>query len=445
MQRVSIEVSMSAVTPLETTDGTEVRLTGMVHNVRALAWGGFVLLRTPRHLLQLVIDAASTGIDLSTLTVESTVEVTGCFRPATLKDKALSLRTAELQVTHLRVIAEPSVHPLPLDTTKKELTAALDTLLDLRPLSLRHPRERAVFRIAATLEETFAHHLSSIGFTRINSPKIVFTGAEGGANVYAIEHFGKRAYLAQSPQFYKQMMVGVFGRVYEQGPVFRAEKHKTSRHINEYTSLDLEMQLENGFMDIIRTEAGVLRAMLEALAHHRAHELELLGLALPRLDEIVTVDFDEVHRIVYETCGQDYRNEPDLAPEEEKRICEYARKEWGTEFVFVTHYPTVKRPFYTMDDATCAGRTLSFDLLFRGVEITTGGQRMHRYEDYVAKMERLGMRPSEFESYLQAFRYGMPPHGGLGMGLERLTAQICGLPNIRQATLFPRDVNRLEP
>ncbi|MBD3243628.1 MAG: aspartate--tRNA(Asn) ligase [Chitinivibrionales bacterium] len=408
MQRVPIEQSLSASAPLD-------------------------------------VDAATTGIDLSALAVESAVEVTGCVRPATLKDKALSPRTVELQVTALRVIAEPSVHPLPLDTTKKQLTAGLDTLLDLRPLSLRHPRERAVFRIAATLQESFAQHLSNVGFTRINSPKIVFTGAEGGANVYAIEHFGKKAFLAQSPQFYKQMMVGVFGRVHEIGPVFRAEKHKTSRHVNEYTSLDLEMQLEHGMVDIIQVEAGVLRAMLAALAQHRAHDLELLGLTLPRLEEIVTVAFDEVHRIVYETCGRDYRAEPDLAPEEEQLIGEYARKEWDTEFLFVTHYPTVKRPFYTMDDPAAPTRTLSFDLLFRGVEITTGGQRMHRYDDYIAKMERLGMRPSEFESYLQAFRYGMPPHGGLGMGLERLTAQLCGLPNIRQATLFPRDVYRLEP
>ncbi len=303
----------------------------------------------------------------------------------------------------------------------------------------------AIFRIASTIFNEFGDFLSGAGFTRICSPKIVFSGAEGGANIFKIGYFDRTAYLAQSPQFYKQMMVGPYGRVYEEAPVFRAEEHDTSRHLNEYISLDLEMQLENGFEDIIQTEVAVLRSIFARLAKDCAPELELLGVTVPALDKIVCVKFSEAKEIFFKETGRDLRGEPDLEPEEERGICEYARKNWGTDFVFVTHYPSSKRPFYALDDPENPAETLSFDLLFRGIEITTGGARMFRYEDYVKKMEARGMKVELFESYLQTFKYGMPPHGGLGMGLERLTAQICGLANVKEASLFPRDIKRLEP
>ena len=339
----------------------------------------------------------------------------------------------------------PGAAELPVDVSKKDLNCDLSTNFDHRPLTLRHPKQRAVFRIASVICNGFGNFLEGAGFTRICSPKIVREGAEGGANLFKLNYFDRDAYLAQSPQFYKQMMVGVFGRVYEEAPVFRAEEHNTSRHLNEYLSLDLEMILENGFEDIIQTEAAMLRSVFARLGERCGPELEALGAALPALDRIITLKFREAHEIVLAGTGRDCRAEADLDPEEERVISEYVKKHWGSDFVFVTHYPSSKRPFYALDDPESPGETLSFDLIFRGVEITTGGARMYRYEDYLDKMKRRNMNIAAFESYLQTFRFGIPPHGGLGLGLERLTAQLCGLANVKEASLFPRDRKRVEP
>ena len=251
--------------------------------------------------------------------------------------------------------------------------------------------------------------------------------------------------LAQSPQFYKQMMVGVFDRVFETGPVFRAEKHNTRRHLNEYTSLDFEMGYISGFLDICRMETGFLRYTMELLKKEYAKELEMLNVQLPRTDRIPALRFDEAKRLVSEKYSRPIRNPFDLEPEEEELIGKYAAEEYGADFVFVTHYPSKKRPFYAMDDPEDPRYTLSFDLLYHGLEITTGGQRIHSYEELLEKIERRGMTTEGMEQYLEAFRYGLPPHGGLGIGLERLTMQLLGEDNVREATLFPRDMNRLEP
>ncbi|MBN1698559.1 MAG: aspartate--tRNA(Asn) ligase [Spirochaetales bacterium] len=423
----------------------EVVLCGMIQNIRVLSWGAFLILRTPEYTIQTILDNSTINIPPDRIPVESAVRIRGIVRDAKIKDTALWPRDAEIHATEITLISTPAVSSLPVDTTKKELNVHLDKKFDYRPLTLRHPRERAVFRVAAAICNEFGDYLASIGFTRICSPKIVYSGAEGGANIFGLDYFGREAYLTQSPQFYKQMMVGVYGRVFETGPVFRAEKHDTSRHLNEYISLDFEMGFIDGFMDLIRVEAHALNAIFGRLERDCGNEIELLGIRLPKIERIVTVEFDEVHEIVLKESGKDYRSEPDLAPEEEKLLSEYAVREWNTEFVFVTRYPSSKRPFYTMDDPDDPEKTCSFDLVFRNMEITTGGQRLHRYEDYEAKMKRLGMNVDMFGSYLQAFRFGMPPHGGLGLGLERLTAQLCGLSNIKEASLFPRDINRLEP
>jgi nondiscriminating aspartyl-tRNA synthetase len=445
MKTIPVSIDVSSFFDFKSNIGKEVAFTGFVQNVRILAWGGFLILRLPNYLLQAVVSKDSTVITLESIPIEAVVRIKGKLKSAQIKDKALNPTDVELEAEELTIISVPSEIPLPLDTAKKELHASLNTILDRRPLSLRHPRERAVFRIQAEIFNGFGSFLTSIGFTRICTPKLVFTGAEGGANVFGLEYFGKTAYLAQSPQFYKQMMVGVFGRVFEEAPVFRAEKHNTSRHVNEYISLDLEMQLDRSFLEIINVEANALRSVLSHLSTACGTELALLDITLPVLDRIVLVEFDEVHQIVQSEYGQDYRDEKDLSPDEEKLICEYGKREWGAEFVFVTHYPSEKRPFYAMDDPERPGLTLSFDLLFRGMEITTGGQRLHRYDDYVAKLRSRGMDPAAFDSYLQCFRYGMPPHGGLGFGLERFTAKLCGIDNIKACCLFPRDMDRLEP
>ena len=240
-------------------------------------------------------------------------------------------------------------------------------------------------------------------------------------------------------------MVGAFERVYEVGPVFRAEKHATQRHLNEYTSLDFEMGFISAFTDVMEMEQGFLQYLMELLGREYAAELALLKVELPDVTQIPAVRFDEIKRLAAEKYGYQIRDPYDLEPEEEHAIGRYAKEEWGSDFVFVTHYPSKKRPFYAMDDPADPKFTLSFDLLFRGLEVTTGGQRIHDYAAQVAKMEERGMDPAEFESYLMIHKYGMPPHGGLGIGLERLTMQLCGLDNIRRACLFPRDRTRLEP
>lgn len=283
------------------------------------------------------------------------------------------------------------------------------------------------------------------GFTEIHTPKLGAKSAEGGANLFKLEYFHRPAILQQSPQFYKQMMVGVFDRVFETAPVFRAEKHNTKRHLNEYTSLDFEMGYIDGFEDIMEMETGFLQYTMELLKTSYAKELELLKIKLPDVTSIPRVRFDEAKQRVAEKYNRQFRNPFDLEPEEEVLIGQYFKEEYGSDFVFVTHYPSKKRPFYAMDDPADETYTLSFDLLFRGLEITTGGQRIHDYNKLMEKIAKRGMETEGMESYLSAFKYGMPPHGGLGIGLERLTMQLIGEDNVREATLFPRDLSRLEP
>jgi nondiscriminating aspartyl-tRNA synthetase len=445
MKEIKIIENFTSYINFNEYEGKSIEITGMIQNLRILAWGGFIILRTPNYIIQTVADKSKVDYPLENLQVESTVKITGLLQKASIKDKSIYPRDFEIQISKIELVSSPSVNPLPVDTTKKELNVELHTKFDLRPLTLRHAKQRAIFKISSVIYNEFGNYLTSAGFTRICSPKIVFSGAEGGANIFQIEYFDRKAFLTQSPQFYKQMMVGVFGRVFEEGPVFRAEKHDTSRHLNEYISLDLEMMLADGYEDLIIVETNLLRHIFAELKKQCAIEIEMLDIEIPVLDRIVTLKFSEVHDIILENYKKDYRKEKDLEPEEERLICEYAKGKWNTDFVFVTHYPTEKRPFYAMQDPEHPEQTLSFDLLFKGIEITTGGQRLFKYEDYVAKMTKLGMNVASFESYLQTFKYGMPPHGGLGLGLERLTSQICKLANVKEASLFPRDINRLEP
>jgi nondiscriminating aspartyl-tRNA synthetase len=282
-------------------------------------------------------------------------------------------------------------------------------------------------------------------FTEIHSPKIVAEGAEGGANIFQLDYFGKQAYLAQSPQFYKQMMVGVFERVFEIAPVFRAEKHDTARHLNEYTGVDFEMGFIESFEEIMQMETAMLCFVMEYLQEQYGQELTLLKVQLPEIRSIPAVKFSEAKEMVAKAYHREIKDKTDFEPEEEKLLCELIKKQTGSEFVFVTHYPSKKRPFYAMEAKENPAETLSFDLLFRGLEVTTGGQRIHGYEEQVAKLKRLGMAVELFESYLMMHKHGMPPHGGMGLGLERLTAKLLGFENVRYATLFPRGVNRLTP
>ena len=413
-----------------------VQVSGMVHVKRSVGGGlTFLKLRLRDGLLQCVCG----GLDLSQVPEEAAVTVTG-----TLREEPRAPGGVELAAESVEVLSRPA-EPMPVPVAKAKLNINLDTELGLRPVLLRHLRERSVFRVQAALSRAFRVYLQREGFTEVHTPKIVHAGAEGGSNIFRLDYFGRKAFLAQSPQFYKQTMVGVFERVYEVAPVFRAEKHSTPRHLNEYTSMDFEMGFLDSFYDIMEVETRFLQNTVKLLSAEYAADLARLGVELPGVSAIPVLRFDEAKQLAAEEYHRPIRDPYDLEPEEEHNIGRYAKEKLGSDFVFVTHYPSKKRPFYAMDDPENSKYTLSFDLLFRGVEVTTGGQRIHDYQEQVDKMLARGMHPEEFESYLMIHRAGMPPHGGLGIGLERLTARLCGLDNVRRACLFPRDLSRLEP
>ncbi len=419
--------------------GKEVKINGAVHTIRDMGDVAFVVLRKREGLLQCVYEEGVTDFDIKTLKEASTVEVEGVVA---VEDRAPN--GIEVRLKTIKVLSEPT-EPMPLAISKWKLNTSLEAKLAMRPISLRNVRERAKFKIQEGIVRGFRDFLFKEGFTEIRTPKIGAKGAEGGANMFRLEYFHRPAVLAQSPQFYKQMMVGVFDRVFEAAPVFRAEKHNTKRHLNEYTSLDFEMGYIDSFEDIMAMETGFLQYTMELLQKDYAKELKMLNVVLPKVDKIPTVRFDEAKKLVSEKYDRQIKNPFDLEPEEEVLISQYFKEEYDADFVFVTHYPSKKRPVYAMDDPADPTYTLSFDLLFRGMEITTGGQRIHDYNMFMEKIAARGMTTEGMEQYLSAFKHGMPPHGGLGLGLERLTMKLIGEDNVRETTLFPRDLSRLEP
>jgi nondiscriminating aspartyl-tRNA synthetase len=380
--------------------GEDVLLKGWLHRQRRLANVTFLVLRDRSGLVQIVLD------EPVELLPETVLEVRG---------RVVSEPQLEVHDVHVTVLAEPAEAP-PLELHRPELKESLPVRLDLAPLSLRHPAVRGRFELAARAVAAFRETLAGLDFTEVNTPKLVGTATEGGADVFRVDYFGRDAFLAQSPQLYKQMLVGVFERVFETGPAFRAEPHDTGRHLSEFVSLDAELGFITDHRDVMAIVERCVLAMLEAVGQ-------------PANGPIPVVRFRDVR------TGE----EPDLAPDDERRIC----AEYG-ELVFVEGFPTAKRPFYTHPSPEPEWAN-GFDLLYRGLEIVTGGQRLHRYEDYVAAMAARGLDAAPFEGYLDAFRYGMPPHGGFALGLERFTAQATGVTNVRETTLFPRDRNRLTP
>lgn len=419
--------------------GVPIKLNGTVHNVRDMSEFAFVVLRKREGVVQTVFTKADLDFDLKLLKEGATVEVEGIAHE---EDRAPN--GFEVKLTSVKVLSQPA-DQMPISIGKWKLKETLETKLNLRPISLRNIRERAVFKVQEGIVKGFREFMFQEGFTEIRSPKIVAAGAEGGSNVFKLDYFGKKAFLAQSPQTYKQTMVAVYDRVFEAAPVFRAEKHSTTRHINEYTSLDFEMGFIDSFEDVMAMETAMLQYVFALLEKDYAKELKILNVTIPDAGNIPAVRFDEAKQAVAEHYNRTIRNPYDLEPEEEVLISELYKEKTGSDFVFVTHYPSKKRPFYAMDDPEDTTFTLSFDLLYKGMEITTGGQRIHDYHEQVAKMESKGIDPTEFEGYLMIHKYGMPPHGGLGMGLERLTMKLLGETNVRETTMFPRDINRLEP
>lgn len=420
-------------------EGETVKIHGTVHTIRDMGEVAFVVLRKRDGLLQCVYEEGTSKFDLKVLKEEAAVELSG-----RLHKEERAPHGIEIRIDTLTILSEPAA-PLPLPISKWKLNTSLEAKLNMRPISLRNLQERAKFRIQEGVVRGFRDFLYSQGFTEIHSPKIGAKSAEGGSNLFRLEYFHRPAVLQQSPQLYKQMMVGVFERVFETGPVFRAEKHNTKRHLNEYTSLDFEMGYIDGFEDLMSMETGFLQYMLKLLKEDYQKELDLLKITLPSADKIPAVRFDKAKELVAEKYNRKIRNPFDLEPEEEALIGRYFKEEYGSDFVFVTHYPSKKRPFYAMDDPEDSRFTLSFDLLFDGLEITTGGQRIHDYQALCDKIAARGMTEEGLEQYLDTFKHGMPPHGGLGIGLERLTMKLLGEENVRETTLFPRDLSRLEP
>lgn len=419
--------------------GEEILIHGSIYKVRKMSQFAFVLLRCKREILQCVYSEEFSAFPLHVLMEESCV-----FIKAKVVKEERAKSGVELHLLEVKVLSTAKEES-PVVIHNKVLDASLETILNYRPITLRNEKERAIFKLQEGIVRGFREFLYQEKFTEIHTPKIVAAGAEGGANIFSVPYFGKEAYLAQSPQVYKQMMVGVYERVFEIGPVFRAEKHDTSRHLNEYTSIDFELGYIESFYEIMQMETKMLQFMFRYIGNHYQKELELLKVEVPETTSIPSIKFREAKELISNVYQREIKDFEDFEPEEEKLLSELIKIKTGSEFIFVTHYPSVKRPFYAMESRENKEETLSFDLIFRGLEITTGGQRIHNYEEQIEKMKKRGMTISLFESYLMMHKYGMPPHGGLGLGLERLTSRLLNQDNVRSATLFPRDINRLIP
>jgi nondiscriminating aspartyl-tRNA synthetase len=416
--------------------GETVKIQGWIHRIRKIGKIAFLIIRDRSGVVQCVIDTKT--IDIKGLKLECVVEIIG-----EVKERNAETKESELLVQTLKIISEVT-EDLSVEINKEDLDVNIDTLLNNRVLTLRHLKTNAIFKIQAALAQGFAEFLTNKDFTQVYTPKIVAEGTEGGTGLFELKYFEKKTYLAQSPQFYKQMLVGAgYERVFEIGHVYRAEEHNTIRHLNEYVSMDLEMGFIEDERDIMQLETKLIKYIFQYVINNCTREIALLNVKFPEIGEqIPSMKLNEAIEILKNAYGKtDLTN--DLDPEGEKLICEYVKDNYNSDFIFLTHYPRDKRPMYTMPEGTDS--THSFDLLFRGLEITTGGQRIHNYKQLKESISSRGLNAYSFAAYLQVFKYGMPPHGGLAIGLERLTSQLLGIRNVREVTLFPRDRERLTP
>jgi len=371
------------------------------------------------------------------------LEIEGVIRerPEKMVNPEIETGKIELNASTVKILAETD--PLPFDLRDLKLT--LPVLLDYRPITLKNDKIRAIFKIEEGVVDSFRRTLKGLGFTEFQSPIIVPANAEGGAEVFHIDYYKYDAYLAQSPQFYKQIMAASFERAFTVTKVFRAEPSVTTRHLSEYTSLDAEMGFIESWQDLMDTCEIIIKNIFSDLQENYGKELELLKVIIPQTaDKIPMIKMREAQEIIFKRTKRDNRKETDLEPEDEKEICQFAKEKYGSDLIFITHYPVKKRPFYTKEDPADRDYTLSFDLLCKGLEINTGGQRINEYKKLVDNIKKWGNKPKDFEFYLQAFKYGMPPEGGFAFGLERVVKQILGLENLRESALFPRDMERID-
>jgi nondiscriminating aspartyl-tRNA synthetase len=445
--------------------GKMIELSGWVHRIRELGGVSFIMLRDRSGLVQLVLEGKTD------LTLESVVSVQGTVA---VNEKAPG--GAEVRVQHMSVLsrAEPDL-PFPVNGDMSKV--GLDVILDNRPLSLRNPRIRSIFRVQSTIIEAFAEYLRREDFTEIKTSKLIGSGTEGGTGLFEVDYFDRKVYLAQSPQFYKQTMIASgLERVFEIAPAYRAEKHDTPRHLNEYVSLDVEMAFISSEADLIELEKHLLAHIFEALARKNAEDLAAWNATVPDPDLVFkapTIAHDEAldlarseagrgaagavagaavgatagHSAAGATAGATAGSANpaffEISPEVERLLCTWAGRERGIELVFVNQFPRRHRPFYTYPSS--ATHTMSFDALFRGLEITTGGRRQEQYQALLEVLPRFGLKAEDLKDYLMVFKYGCPPHGGFAIGCERLTQKVLGLSNVKEASLFPRDRRRVSP
>ncbi len=408
-----------------------ITVSGWVHRVRNLGGITFVMVRDRSGMAQLVYQTPPTFGNETVVTVGGTVSA---------NDKAPG--GYELHVAETEVLAEADPD-LPIAVNQDLGNVGIDSVLDNRIVSLRNPHIRRIFELQAAIVHYFADWLRSEGFTEIKSSKIIGSGTEGGTGLFSVDYFGERVYLAQSPQFYKQAMVSSgLERVFEIGAAYRAEKHDTPRHLNEYVSLDVEMGFIDSESDVMDLEVGLLGHIFSRVADDHGDILKEFDATVPSADEIARtprINHDKAKTIIRARTG---KTAFEINPEGERVLCEWAAEEHGVEAVFVFGFPRKKRPFYTYPE----GRgTRSFDLLFRGLEITTGGQRIHDYRMLTETLPKFGLTEEGLGDYCTIFKYGCPPHGGFAIGLERITQKILGLQNVKEASLFPRDRKRVRP
>lgn len=410
--------------------GARVLLQGWLHHTRNLRAVDFLLIRDRTGIAQVIVESAEQRALLATLPHESVISITGTVVAASQAPDGVEVHDPQIEL-----ISIPESEP-PFELFRPSLDVQLPTRLDHASVSLRHPQSVGAQKLTAAAMRGFRSTLDSSGFTEIQTPKLLETAPEGGANVFRVDYFGRNAFLAQSPQLYKQIMVGALERVYEVAPAFRAEPHDTSRHVSQYLSLDAELGFIQSHQDVMLVLREVIAGMMAEMS-----AVDAPGVTIPEVPaEIPQIHFRDALKMV--GAAED---EPDLAPEHERALGEWVLQEHGSAWLFVTGYPMKKRPFYTHPQPDEPRWSNSFDLLCMGLEITTGGQRLHDYAEYLAAIAARQMEAELFRGYLEAFRHGMPPHGGFAIGLERMIKQVVGASNVREVMLFPRDMQRLAP
>ncbi|MCR4313711.1 MAG: aspartate--tRNA(Asn) ligase [Candidatus Uhrbacteria bacterium] len=423
--------------------GETVIVAGWLHRLRDMAKFGFAILRDRTGLVQVVLSAEQLE-SLKGLQVETVLKVTGQVVKKQSKDP--SANEVEIQVATVEVLS-PVRDVVPVEINKEEVDVQLDTLLDNRVITLRHPKQRAIFRVQAALVHGFRQFMEGQGFTEIFFPVLAGAASEGGAEFFRVEYYGREATLTQSAQLYKQITMGVYEGVYGVSYSFRAEKFATSRHLTEFNQLEFEVGFVDGLEDVLEYAEGAIRRMIASVEEECQSELALLGVTLPPLGRrFPRIKLKDALQAYKDEAGIDETHEPDLSPAAEK----WLSKEWGPKhhncgFIIVTDYPTSKRPFYALRDPNDPTNTITFDLIGFGSEIISGGMRVNKYEDQLQALKDKGLDPAQFEDYLMMHKYGIPPEGGWGIGLQRLTQNVLGLENIKEATIFPRDVQRLRP